>query len=483
MSGLGDATFDLVPCGIVALGSDGTFLEANDAFCEMVGSSPVELSDLKFPRFLSAAGRLLYATQISARLLLEGSIQEVALELVRPSGVRIPVLINASLKRGAGDGPDRIVMAVFGVVERRGYELELLRAQRATEQMAEVIYRSSDAIITASADGLVQNWNEGAEAMFGVHVLDALGCSIASVLFPEQQQSHFVEVMEKLRTGRRVILETTAKHRLGHELAVSINVTPHIEPPGDLVSFSAIIRDITSLKLSEKALLQNEKLASLGRLASSIAHEINNPLESVTNLLYILDFQATDPEMKGNIRVAQEELARVAQITTHTLRFHKQNSNVSELDLGALFSSILAMYRARILELGTEVQVTRCTSSPLLCYEGEVRQVVTNLIANAIDAMPSGGRLTLRHRDATLWESGTRGVRITVADTGTGISESHLQHIFEPFFTTKGMGGTGLGLWITHELVQKNQGTIRVRSRRGSERSGTVFVVCFPHAS
>ncbi len=262
---------------------------------------------------------------------------------------------------------------------------------------------------------------------------------------------------------------------------MSVSLSPHIEPPGDLVAFSAIIRDITSRKLSEKALIQNEKLASLGRLASSIAHEINNPLESVTNLLYIMDLQTADPEMKQHIKTAQDELARVSQISTHTLRFHKQNSNPSELQVGELFNSILAMYRAKVVELGVEVQVKQSDSKPLLCYEGEVRQVVTNLISNALDAISSGGRLLLRHRDATLWSTGAAGIRITVADNGAGISPETLGHIFEPFFTTKGMAGTGLGLWITHDLVQKHQGTIRVRSRQGAGRKGTVFVVCLPH--
>ena len=478
---MGTAGVDLVPCGFVALGTDGRILETNAAFCELMASSPAELRTCTFPHFLSAAGRLLYATQISARLLLEGSVRELALELVSSSGARTPVLINATLERGREGQPDRILMAVFTAPERRRYEQELLRSQKVAEQLAEVIHRSSDAIITASDTGAIQSWNEGAELMFGFRSGEVFGQSLRDLIFPESFGSEFASLLESLRAGRPAILETSARHRLGHELAVSVNLSPHIEPPGDLVAFSAIIRDITSRKLSERALIQNEKLASLGRLASSIAHEINNPLESVTNLLYIMDLEATDPEMKQHIKTAQEELARVSQISTHTLRFHKQNSSPSKLHVGELFNSILAMYRARVVELGVEVQVTQSNSTPLLCYEGEVRQVVTNLISNALDAITSGGRLFLRHRDATLWATGAPGIRITVADNGAGISQETLGHIFEPFFTTKGMSGTGLGLWITHDLVQKHQGTIRVRSRQGVGRNGTVFVVCLPH--
>ena len=474
-------SFDLVPCGLVILGTDGRLLEANAAFCQIAEIAPTALPQCKFETFLSPAGRLLFATQISAKLLLEGSVREVALDIVSSAGTRTPVLMNANLERGGVGQPHRIVMAVFGAAERRGYEQGLLRAKRTAEQMAEVISRSSDAIITVSGEGKIQSWNEGAEAIFGFTAGEVVGCPMFQVIFPERLQDELQALLANLRRGMPGKLETIARHRLGHELAVSVTLSPHIEPPGDLVSFSAILRDITPRKLSEKALVQNEKLASLGRMASSIAHEINNPLESVTNLLYILDMQATDPEMRQNIKTAQEELARVSQIATHTLRFHKQNTGPSKLDLTELFASVIAMYRGRMLQHGIKVQASPAGAEPLLCYEGEVRQVITNLIANAIDAMPDGGRLTLRNRDATLWETGRPGVRITIADTGAGMSEATLQHIFEPFFTTKGMGGTGLGLWITHELVQKHQGTIRVRSRQTPGRSGTVFVICFPH--
>jgi signal transduction histidine kinase len=259
-------------------------------------------------------------------------------------------------------------------------------------------------------------------------------------------------------------------------------LTPHMEAPGTLVASSAVLRDISAQKRAERALLQNEKLASVGRLASSIAHEINNPLASVTNLLYILDSQVPTPELRALVTSAQEELARVSQITTHTLRFHRQSSNPSNVDVTKLFESVTTLYRGRLRNSGIGSVIGLRTTEELHCHEGELRQIVLNLVGNAVDAMKHGGSLHLRCHNSTDWHTGERGVRIAIADTGTGMDEATLTRIFEPFFSTKGIGGTGLGLWVTQDLVGKNKGKISVRSSNRSERHGTVFNLFFPHS-
>ncbi len=269
----------------------------------------------------------------------------------------------------------------------------------------------------------------------------------------------------------------------GKAVEVDVALTPHMEAPGTLVAFSAIVRDSTSRKRTQKALLQNEKLASVGRLASSIAHEINNPLEAVTNLLYILDQMVADPEAKPYVAMAQEELARVSQIVTHTLRFHKQSTNRTSLDLSALTESVFGLYRARLNNQSIRAINDSRRVSPLYCFEGELRQIFINLVANAFDAMRTGGQLTIRNRDITLQSSGQRGVRITVADTGTGMDEEARAHLFEPFFSTKGIGGTGLGLWITQDLVRKNGGAIRIRTSTRPPHRGTIVTLTFPHTA
>jgi PAS domain S-box-containing protein len=470
------------PCGHVVVALDGTLLFANPAFFTLSGLTSSSLFRHRFQESLAKAEVIFYENQFVPTLLLRGHLNEISFNVVRPNGERVPVLVNAILRSDQSGFPVAILMATFEATQRRLYEKELLLARKDADRIAEVVRRSSDAIIRLDADGSIQSWNEGARQTLGLTSAEAIGRPLAS-LFREDAQREIEQAIPLLMRGGEVSKEIVAVHKSGREIEVSVSMTPHLEAPGVLVAFSAILRDITSRKLAERALLQNEKLASVGRLASSIAHEINNPLESVTNLLYILESRVSDPETKALVSTAQEELARVSQIATHTLRFHRQSSNRTLLDLGALSESVLGLYRARLKHAGITAINDSSSVSPLLCFEGELRQVLVNLVANAFDATRSGGRLILRNRDGTLWKSGVKGVRMTVADTGTGMDQTTLQRIFEPFFSTKGIGGSGLGLWITKELVEKNHGSIKIRSSTRPSSSGTVVTMFFPHRS
>ena len=360
-------------------------------------------------------------------------------------------------------------MALFRAEQRRLYENELLRARREAEQIAEVVRRSSDAIIRLSAEGLMQSWNTGAEQIFGYSSAEAIEQPL-SLLF-RGEDGEIADGTAPLHEGVEVNQELVGFHKDGHAMELSLTMTPHLEAPGILVGFSAIIRDITVRKNAEKALLQSEKLASVGRLASSIAHEINNPLEAVTNLLYILQSRPLDAESLALVSTAQEELARVSQIATHTLRFHKQSTKRTQLDLKTLFDSVLALYGARLKSSGIEVANESFTGSPLLCFEGELRQILVNLVANAFDAMRNGGQLILRNRDAILSQSGQKGVRIIVADTGSGIDETTLQHIFEPFFSTKVSAGLASGCGSLMNLSKRTAGPSRFEAAPGQEET------------
>jgi PAS domain S-box-containing protein len=457
-------------------------LQANPAFHQLTALPLPIPPEWRLQKLLTRAAAIFYETQLLPVLLLRGALKEIALDLVLPSGERIPVLLNATLRRDSSATPTAIDVVLFEARERRLYERELLQSRRSAEQMAEVVRRSSDAIITLAADGAIQSWNSGAEQTFAYTSAEVVDQSFFDLLFTEASSKELHDVIQLLRRGQDVNRELCGRHKDGRELDLSISLTPHMEAPGILVAFSAIVRDVSSRRQAERALIQSEKLASVGRLASSIAHEINNPLEAVTNLLYILDLQVVEPENKELVRLAQEELARVSQIVTHTLRFHKQNTNRTELDLGALFSSVLGLYRARLENSGIKVNIERSDASPLLCYEGELRQILVNLVGNAFDAMrPTGGRLILRHCNATHWSTGHSGLRITIADTGSGIDPATFRRIFEAFFTTKGIAGTGLGLWITRDLVDKNRGHIRIRSKTAPGPHGTIVTLWFPH--
>ncbi len=252
-------------------------------------------------------------------------------------------------------------------------------------------------------------------------------------------------------------------------------LNPEAEPADR--QFATFIADLTLQKRSEEALRQTEKLAVAGRFAASIAHEINNPLEAITNCLYLLSFSNLPDDARTYLELAQGELDRVAQITVQTLRFYRSSTSQDTTDLHELIESVITLLSPRLQN--THIQVVRHFEAGhvLLPQAGEIRQVIVNLVSNAMDAMYNGGRLLLRTAPATHWQSGIHGLSITIADTGTGIDPAMMARIFEPFFSTKGITGTGLGLWISREIITKHHGTISIRSKPAS---GTVFRIFLP---
>ncbi len=262
---------------------------------------------------------------------------------------------------------------------------------------------------------------------------------------------------------------------------ISLAAAPVINELGEVTGGIVALSDIDQQKRSELALIQSEKLAAVGRLAASISHEINNPLEAVTNLIYLArQHQGIPDEVKEFLLSADQELARVSQIVSHTLRFHRQSTRPSAISAEDLLAPALGLYGGRIANAGVHLVVEHCTSSLIHCYEGEIRQVLNNLIANAIESMKLGGRLTVRTRNSRLWQTGQQAVRITIADSGQGIEAKVLGQIFEAFFTTKGLNGTGLGLWISMGIVAKHKGRLQVYSRTRPPKTGTVFSLVLP---
>jgi signal transduction histidine kinase len=231
---------------------------------------------------------------------------------------------------------------------------------------------------------------------------------------------------------------------------------------------------------AQEALRRSEKLAVTGRLAASIAHEINNPLEAVTNLLYLIRSTENQGDARRYLAEADQELARVAEITRQTLRFYREPSHPIETEVAAVLRSVLVLYHSRIAAAAITVQIDNSAPhATVLSSPGELRQVIANLIGNAIDAMRRGGRLRVRIASVRDRDGRPR-TRLTIADTGSGIPATLLPSIFEPFITTKGETGTGLGLWVTSEIVRRNGWSIRVRSHSGGRLSGTVFIIAMP---
>jgi signal transduction histidine kinase len=211
-----------------------------------------------------------------------------------------------------------------------------------------------------------------------------------------------------------------------------------------------------------------------------MAHEINNPLSSVVNAVYLaLKDPALSTETRALLEAADRELIRVSQFATQTLRFHKQSHAPTHADLGEIMDSVLSMYAPRVRTSAIELRREYRTQAKMLCYSSELRQVFANLIGNALDAMPSGGQLRVRIREAADAAEHV-AIRITIADDGHGIP-SHLQkRIFEPFVSTKETTGMGLGLWVSEEIIRKHKGRIAMRSSTSEHRHGTAFSLYFP---
>lgn len=260
----------------------------------------------------------------------------------------------------------------------------------------------------------------------------------------------------------------------------TVSYFPVYGPGGEIQAISAASLEITQQRRAELALMQSEKLAIVGRLASSIAHEINNPLESVTNLLYLAEHSDSPDQTRQYIQTAEVELRRAAAITSQTLRFHKQATSPQEIDLTELVGSVLSVYQGRIANANIHIDRYCSAKRRVHCFEGEIRQVLANLISNALDAMPAGGTLYLRVREATNWPSGEQGIIVTIADNGTGMSPETKARLFKPFFTTKGMTGTGLGLWVSLGIIDRHRGTLNVRSSQSPAHRGTVFTLFLP---
>jgi PAS domain S-box-containing protein len=265
----------------------------------------------------------------------------------------------------------------------------------------------------------------------------------------------------------------------GETLLFDFSLTPVRDENGAVVFLVPEGRDVTEIKRTEAALLKSEKLAAVGRLASSIAHEINNPLESVMNLIYLAR-QAPPADADRYLEIADQEIRRVSIIANQTLRFHKQASKPQAATSADLFSTVMSIYEGRLHNAHVRVEKRFRTDEPVICFQGDVRQVLNNLVANALEAMPFGGRLLIRSRKGRDWKTQKAGLVLTIADNGTGIQPSVLKHIFDAFFTTKGTAGNGLGLWVSHEIVDRHHGKLRVRSAQHLGRNGTTFTFFLP---
>lgn len=373
------------------------------------------------------------------------------------------------------------------------YEGELIEADRQRRMVVEreewlhtTLHSIGDGVIACDAEGAVTLMNPVAQQLTGWSEEEAKGRPLPEVFHIVNEHTRLpVEnpVHRVIQTGTIVGLanHTLLLHRNGYEACIEDSAAPLRNTEGEISGVVLVFRDGTERRSSQKALMRAEKLAAAGKLAASIAHEVNNPLEGLTNLLYLAGQGKDLAEVQHWLAQAQAVVNRLSHITRRTLGFYRESARASIYRPAEVVEEVLAFYVPEALSKNVRLEAQIRTQRETWGVPGELRQVLSNLLTNSLDAMPGGGLIRLSISDTLAFGDRQReGVRIVVADTGSGIPAALLRRVFEPFFTTKVETGTGLGLWVSKELVEKQGGTLRVRSRTEGEKHGTVFAIFVP---
>ena len=344
-------------------------------------------------------------------------------------------------------------------------------------EFAAIVESSDDAIISKDLDGIITSWNAAAGRILGFAPEEIIGKSILT-LIPEELHSDEPAILARIRSGQRIEhFETVRRTKSGDLLDVSLSISPIKDSTGTVIGASKILRDISARKRIENSLIQAEKIAATGRMAATIAHEINNPLEAVLNLLYLLRQQVTTSEGKSYLGTAEIELTRVAHIAKQTLGYYREHASAVSLSVSQLAEHALMVYSPRCTAYNISVERHLDSDTKLILRRGEMMQVISNLIANAIAAMPEGGKLTVSAQDS---ETPSPGVCLIIEDNGVGIPEQNIDMVFEAFFTTRLTVGTGIGLFVARQFVEGHGGRITLESSVDPDTHGTRVTVFLP---
>lgn len=359
------------------------------------------------------------------------------------------------------------------------------RANAEITRLAALANFAPDLVALANLDGNVIYLNESGRKLLGIDSAFQVREAFLLDFVHEIDRDRFQrEVLSRaLANGETWSGETLLRDfQTGEPIATEQRAFAIKDNTGAIIQYGTVAHDVRVAKRAEEALRRSEKLAAVGRMAATMAHEVNNPLESVTNLLYLARKDVNmNAQTRHKLQLAGQELHRVAHITNQTLGFYRDSAGPASLDVTQTIRDLLEVYNYRFRNREITVEKDLDAPAKIVTSAGELRQVFSNLFINSVDATPTGGRIRVRVRPARHWNgSRRRGVRITVADTGCGIDPAHRAKIFDAFYTTKQEVGTGLGLWLSHSLVQKRGGQIQVRSRVEPGKNGTVFSVFWP---
>jgi PAS domain S-box-containing protein len=476
-----ETIMQVLPVGVaVAHDPECRIVTANQTLSELLGGMPGDNISKSF----DCAGATLYELYQDGRVLASENmpiqrsiatgkpIAITEMEVRRNADGKITQVIGSASPLFDGEGNVRGAVGAFFDVSGRKKMEDLLR------ERADLLELASEAILVRNPSGVLQYWNAGAEALYGWHRDQVLGKPVHEVLgteFPDEEANIVSSLFELGRWDGNLVQQT----RDGREVIVA---SRQVFKP-ETESILEINRDITAQIRAEEALRRTEKLAAMGRVAGIIAHEINNPLESITNAFYLLrNHPSLDDQARYYAQLGEDELTRVCHITRQTLGFYRESQHPVDVSIARLLDDVLELQGRRLQLSRIKLEKKYFTEGTVRGFPGELRQVFFNLIGNAIQAMPDGGRLRIRVGERWNEEIRRADLCVSVCDTGSGVRPEHAKHLFEPFFTTKSSKGTGLGLWISKGIVQKYDGTIQFRSISLRGGNTTSFRVILPGA-
>jgi len=449
--------------------SQGRFLYSNQALLDLLG---LELDEVVGKTFLELPYPRDLAEKLHAQIRQVFDTRERLMDetaYTNPGGQTgcYEYIFNPVLDQ---DGTVEIVAGSTREVSHRKINEETWG------RLAAIINSSDDAIVSKDLTGVVTSWNPAAERIFGYTAEEMVGASILR-LIPLELHHEEEHILGKIRLGQRIDhYETTRVRKNGERFEVSLTVSPILNTSGVVIGSSKIARDISRRKNMELRLIEAEKIATTGRMAASIAHEVNNPLQVLSNLIFLARSECQEDCRTGQyLAEAASEIERISHLTRQTLGFYRDSTAHTSVACHDLIDDVVRVYQSRILARNITVQTVFDTLRPVLASKGELTQVFSSIISNSVDAMPNGGRLQIHVSEPNAME-----VEIDVQDEGTGIAPENLLRLFEPFFTTKGNLGTGIGLWTAKQLVEKHGGHISIASNIAPPSVGTNVRLVLP---
>jgi len=459
-----NAILESSPEAITVTDLNGNIVECNQTAVDMHGCQSKE--DLLGKNTLGFIAKKDHekAIQNQKKIIEQGSVKTVEYILLTEDGREFPAEFSASVVRDASGEPEWLVAIARNITDRKKAEAELRR-------LATIVTDSNDAITVVDMDGRITAWNKGAETTYGYRKDEALGMDVVKIV-PEDKKQETLEVIEKIKTNETMnAFETKRLAKDGRVLDMWLTVTKLVDDEGNAVAIATTERDITEKKRLEERLRFSEKFTFLGQLASSVAHEIRNPLGVIKNSVYFLNIrlkEQADEKVVKHLRIMEANINAADRIISDLLDLTRNKVGALELvDLNGILERAFAS-----LSVPEDIKViTKLDKIPQMLLDPErIKRVFMNIIQNAVAAMPKGGKLVVG-----ISRSGD-SVEISFKDSGEGITEENMQKLFTPLFTTKAKG-LGLGLAICKQIVEGHHGDIVVKSKVGE---GALIIVRLP---